>query len=240
VTSTATWTPALDPAPPRRRYPIVIAGAVALIVVAVWIVAFSPLLGVRTVTVTGTKTVTTAQVEAAAAMNSGTPLVRLDAGAVRKRVEAIPGIASASVSVSYPSTVRIRVSERVAVGYLGAAGGGSFTLVDRNGVQYEKVDTAPAGLPRFALPTGPASSVAQAAGQAVTVVAAALSPAVLAQLNQISADNPQSITLALRDGRTVVWGSDDRSRQKAALLPALLAQAGTHFDLSNLDLVVVR
>jgi cell division protein FtsQ len=240
VTSTATWTPALDPAPPRRRYPIVIAGAVALVLVAVWIVAFSPLLGARTVTVTGIKAVTSAQVKAAAAIKSGTPLVRLDTGAVRKRVEAVPGIASASVSVSYPSTVRIRVTERVAVGYLAAAGGGSFTLVDRSGAQYEKVDTAPAGLPRFALPTGATSAVAQATGQAVTVVAAALSSAVLSQLNQISADTPQAITLTLRDGRTIAWGSADRSRQKAALLPAVLAQPGTHFDVSNPDLVVVR
>jgi cell division protein FtsQ len=215
----------------------VVAGALALVFVAVWIVSFSPLLGVRTVTVTGTKAVTIAQVETAAAIKSGTPLVRLDTGAVRNRVESVPGIASASVSVSYPSTVRIRVSERVAVGYLAAADGATFTLVDRSGAQYENVGTAPAGLPRFALPTGP---TAQATGQAVTVVAAALSPAVLAQLNQISADTPQAITLALRDGRTIAWGSDERSDQKAALLPALLGQPGTHFDVSNPDVVVVR
>jgi cell division protein FtsQ len=235
VTTTATWKPTLDPVPARRRYPIVIAGAVAFVLIAVWVVAFSPLLGVRTVTVSGTKAVTTAQVETAAAITSGTPLVRLDTGAVRKRVESLPGVASASVSVSYPSTVHIGIVERVAVGYL--ATGGSFTLVDRSGAQYEKVDSAPPGLPRFALPTGRG---AQATGQAVTVVAAALSTSVLAQLNQISADTPQAITLTLRDGRTVAWGSDDRSRQKAALLPALLGQPGMHFDVSNPDVVVVR
>lgn len=240
MTSTATWTPSLDPAPPRRRYPIVIAGAVALVLIAVWIVAFSSVLGVRTVTVSGTKAVTVAQVETAAAIKSGTPLIRLDTGAVRKRVEAVAGVASASVSVSYPSTVHIRVSERVAVGYIAAPGGGAFTLVDRTGVQYENVDAAPTGLPRFALPAGSTSTAAEATGRAVTVVAAALSPAVRAQLNQISADTPQAITLTLRDGRTVAWGSADRSPQKAALLPALLGQPGTHFDVTNPDLVVAR
>jgi cell division protein FtsQ len=74
----------------------------------------------------------------------------------------------------------------------------------------------------------------------VADVAAALSTAVRAQLVQVSADSPQSITLVLRDGRTVLWGSSERNEQKAALLPALLTQPGQHFDVSNPDFVIAR
>jgi cell division protein FtsQ len=227
--------------PPRKlRY--VVAAAGVLVLVAVWVVAFSPLLGARTVSVVGTPTLTSAQVtqvRTAAAISRGTALIRLDTGAVRKRVEKLPDVASAAVTVSYPSTVRIKVTERVPVGYLAntGTGGSSFVLVDASGAQYREVAAAPAGLPRFALPS---DSGAAATGHAVSLVAAALSPAVLAQLAQISADTPQAITLVLRDGRTVAWGSADRNAQKAALLPALLTQPGTNIDVSNPDVAVVR
>jgi len=46
--------------------------------------------------------------------------------------------------------------------------------------------------------------------------------------------------LHLRDGRTVLWGSAERSADKAQVLPALLARAGTTFDVSNPDVVSVR
>jgi cell division protein FtsQ len=224
---------------PHRRLPLVVAGAAVFVLLAVWVLAFSPVLGVRTVTVTGTQSLTAGQVRTAAAIRPGSPLIRLDTAAIRERVEALPEVASATVAVTYPSTVRIRVLERVPVGYLAnvGAGGSSFVLVDGSGAQYTEVPAAPAGLPRFTLPAG---SGAQATGHAVALVAAALSKPDLAALAQISADTPQSISLILRDGRTVSWGSADRSQQKAALLPALLTQAGSHFDVSNPGLVVVR
>jgi cell division protein FtsQ len=104
-------------------------------------------------------------------------------------------------------------------------------------VQYGQLDSPPPGLPHFAVPTGTAAAPT---GQAVATVAAALSAPVLAQLAEISAANPQAITLVLRDGRTVLWGTAVRSQQKAALLPALLGQPGTHFDVSNPELAIVR
>ena len=241
MTTTASRPAAAGPvaARPLRRLPLVGAGAGVFVLIAVWVVAFSPLLGVRTVAVSGTRSLTVAQIRSAAAVSHGSPLIRLDTAAIRARVEALPEVASASVTVTYPSTVRIRVVERVPVGYLAnvGTGGSSFVLVDGSGAQYTEVTAAPAGLPRFALPSG---SGAQATGHAVAVVAAALSKPTLAALAQISADTPDSISLILRDGRTVSWGSAERSQQKAALLPALLTQAGSHFDVSNPGLVVVR
>jgi cell division protein FtsQ len=231
-----------DPSgPPRSSVPggnrllYLVGGSAAAILVVVWLIAFSPALGARTVTVTGAHTLTADQVRTAAAISNGAPLIRLDTAAVRRRIEALPDVAAASVSVAYPSTVRIRITERVPVGYLTAAGG--FALVDATGLQYRTVAVAPAGLPRFTLPTG-ASIVST--GRAVADVAAALSTAVRAQLVQVSADSPQSITLVLRDGRTVLWGSSERNEQKAALLPALLTQPGQHFDVSNPDFVIAR
>jgi cell division protein FtsQ len=214
-----------------------IAAAVALVcLLAAWLVAFSPVLGVRTVTVRGTHLLSADAVRAAAAVHRGSPLIRLDTAAVAHRVEHLPEVGAVSVRVSYPGTVVITVAERVAVGYLPATGG-RFVLVDRGGAQFRTVAARPAGLPLFDVPSG---SQAVGTGRAVADVAAALSPTIRHRLASIQALDPGSVTLVLTDGRVVRWGSDDRNADKARVLAALLTQPGTQFDISDPDLPVAR
>ncbi len=215
-----------------RRVALV-AGTAGVIAVLVWVVLFSSVLGVERVVVHGAHRVSATQIRSVADVPHGRPLLRLDTGAIARRVETLPGVATARVHVSYPSTVVITVTERVAVGYLLADG--TVILVDRSGRQFRTVPVAPAGLPRFDIPTA-----ATATGHAVATVAGALTAPVLRELSSISASDPSAITLHLRDGRTVQWGSADRSGDKAQVLPALLARPGTDFDVSNPDLVVAR
>lgn len=209
-----------------------IVGAVAVLV---WGVAFSPVLGAKRIVIRGVHVLTVAQVRQAAAIRHGIPLLRLDTGAVARRVEALREVASARVRISYPSTVEITVSERVAVGYLNGAG--AVVLVDKTGRPFRSTLTAPAALPRFDIPTG---SDPTAIGQAMATVAASLSPAIRAKLTSIAASSPGAIVLRLADGRTVQWGSADRSAEKAEVLPALLSRPGTLFDVSDPDVVVAR
>ena len=208
---------------------------VGVLVLGTWTVAFSSVLGAKRVIVHGTHLLSAAKVRAAAAVRYGAPLVRLNAHAVAGRVEALPDVAAAQVRVSYPSTVVITITERVAVGYLAA--GGSAILVDVSGTQFRTVRAAPKGLPRFEIPS---EAGAVATGRAVATVAAALTPALLTKLRVIKASDAASITLQLTDGRTVRWGSADRSADKARVLPALLARPGTRFDVSDPDVVVAR
>jgi cell division protein FtsQ len=185
--------------------------------------------------VEGVHLLSVARVRATADISHGAPLVRLDTGAVARRVESIPEVSSAHVSVSYPSTVVITVDERVAVGYLAA--GKSAILVDRTGAQFRTVSVAPHALPRFDLPVRPPGA---AAGRAVATVAGSLTASVRAKLASIKATDPLSITLQLADGRTVRWGSAERCADKARVLPALLSRPGTSFDVSDPDVVVAR
>lgn len=215
-----------------RRIALV-AGSLGVIAVLVWVAVFSSVLGAKRVVVHGEHLVSAARIRAVADVPHGRPLLRLDTGAIARRVETLPVVAAASVHVSYPSTVVITVTERVAVGYLVA--GGSVILVDKSGRQFRTVAVAPSALPRFDIPTG-----ATATGHAVATVAGALTAPVLRKLSSISANDPSAITLHLRDGRTVQWGSADRSTDKAQVLPALLSRPGTEFDISNPDLVVAR
>lgn len=212
-------------------------GTLVVVAAAVtWAVAFSPLLGVRTVDVQGSfRYLTSAQVEQAAAVTRGRPLIRLNTASIARRVERLPDVESATVRVSYPSTVVVAVTERVGVGYVQDDTG--VHLVDRTGLLFRSVATPPPTLPRFQLAAGPRT---QAAAAAAATTAAALPSSVLAKLATIQADDPNGISLLLRDQRVVRWGSADRSVQKARVLVALLAQPGTVFDVSNPDLVYTR
>lgn len=215
----------------HRKLMLAVAGIVVLVVFAVWLVAFSPAFGVRTVTVRGTHAVSAAQVEAAAQVRHGTPLVRVDAAAIARRVEdALPQVADAQVSTSFPSTVTITITERLPVGYVER--GSQFELVDSAGVQYKTVRTAPKRLPLFVLADG---AKARAAGAAVATVAAALPATIRAKVASIQALDPQAITLLLGDHRVITWGSADRSADKARVLVALLPHTDQQIDLTDPD-----
>ena len=212
----------------RRSFAVsaVLAGLVC--VFAVWLVAFSSVLGVKSVAVRGAHEVSVEQILTAAGIRHGAPLVRLDTAALARRIDAIAGVASATVGVSYPNTVVVTVVERVALGYLES--GSRFVLVDGTGAQFRSVGVRPVDLPLFAVPTGPN---ARATGRAVASVAAALPASLLAKLASIQALDPAAITLLLKDQRLVYWGSAEQNAAKASILPTLLRQPGTRFDVTD-------
>jgi cell division protein FtsQ len=219
------------PAPDRRRrLLIVIAAVVVAAVVGTWLVAFSPVFGVRTVEVRGTRLLTADQVRTAAGVKHGTPLVRVDTSAITGRVERLADVASAQVSTSFPSTVVITVEERVPVGYVLRSG--RFRLVDRTGTEYRAVDRRPSGLAKLVIPTGASE---HSTAVAVAQVAAALPAKVRRQVKSIQALDAHSITLVLTKDRVVRWGSADRTADKARLLPALLRHHPNQIDLTDPD-----
>lgn len=220
-----------DHRPDRRRTVVVVVAATVLVAVTVvWIVAFSSVLGVKTIEVRGAHVLTAAKIRAAADVGTGTPLVRVDTVAVARRVERLADVASARVSTSFPTTLVITVDERQPVGYVRR--GGADVLVDRTGDQFRTVTSAPQHLPRFVVPDG---TDARTTGGAVATVAAALDPALRAQVRSIEALDPNAITLVLSRGRVVAWGSSARSSEKARVLPVLLHRGADHVDVSNPD-----
>jgi cell division protein FtsQ len=227
--------------PRRRRLPrrVLVPAAIALLVaLAVWVVVFSPVLGVRTVAVRGARGSTAAQVIRAAGIARGTPLVRLDTGSIARRVEQIPAVRTAEVSTSFPSTVTITVVERRPVGWVRQAG--RDILIDTAGVRYRSLAERPAHLPLLVLP--PDSGAATT--RAVAAVAAALPAHLLPRIASVQAFDPQAITLVLRGERVVHWGSAAQSAAKARVLPVLLRQVavhgGTQIDVSDPNQPFVR
>jgi len=224
------------PAPHRPRRLLVLAIVLTVLAGAAgWVVGFTGVLGVRAVSVTGLKTLPTGQITDAAGLRQGEPLARVDVAAVADRVGRLPGVARVAVTRSWPSTVRIAVTERFGVAVVTVAG--RPWLVDATGVRFQQLSAVPAGLPRLAVrDAGPGDPATAAALAALT----ALTPPVRAALRVVTAQTPDSVTLTLSGGRTVLWGGAADSPAKATVLAALLGRSGTVYDVSTPSVVTVR
>jgi cell division protein FtsQ len=195
---------------------------------------FTPIMSARDIVVVGLGAVTQDEVTAAAAVPPGTPLLQVDTDAVAERVAAIRRVASARVQRQYPSTLRVTVIERLPVVVKDYPDGPH--LFDKDGVDFATAPP-PAGVPYLdADNPGPSDAPTKAALQVMT----ALRPEVAGQVGRIAAPSVAAITLTLTDGRVVVWGTTDRTEEKALKLGALLTQPGQTYDVSSPDLPTVK
>jgi cell division protein FtsQ len=191
-------------------------------------------MSVRETVVTGLSVLTEDEVGAAAAVPQGTPLLQVDTDAVAERVATLRRVASARVQREYPSTLRITVVERVPLVVKDFPDGPH--LYDKDGVDFV-TGPPPPGLAYLDTDTpGPKDPATKAALQVLT----SLPPEVAGQVSRIAAPSVAAITLTLIDGRTVVWGTNDRTEEKALKLAALLTQPGRTYDVSSPDLPTVK
>jgi cell division protein FtsQ len=198
------------------------------------ILYFTPVMSARSIVVNGIGAVTRDEVLDAAHVQPGTPLLQIDTDGVADRVAAIRRVASAHVQRDYPSALMITVVERIPVVVKDLPDGPH--LFDRDGVDFATAPPPPA-LPYIDVDNpGPADPATKAALAVLT----ALRPEVVAQVSRIAAPSVASITLTLADGRTVIWGTNDRTEEKAQKLAALLTRPGRTYDVSSPDLPTIR
>ncbi len=183
---------------------------------------FTPVMSARSIIVTGIGAVTRDEVLDAAAVRPGTPLLQIDTDQVADRVAAIRRVASARVQREYPSALRITVVERIPVVVKDFPDGPHLSTAtastSRPRRRRRRCPTSTSTIPG---PTDPPTKAALA-------VLTALRPEIAAQVGRIAAPSVASITLTLTDGRTVIWGTNDRTEEKAEKLAALLTQPGPH------------
>ncbi|MDT5091455.1 MAG: cell division protein FtsQ [Mycobacterium sp.] len=219
-----------------RGLRVLVWGLVAIVVtVGLGLVLyFTPLMSVRNFVVDGLRVLPQDEVVAAANVRTGTPLLQVDTNKVADRVAAIRRVASVRVQREYPSTLRVTVVERIAVAVKDFPDGSH--QFDRDGVDFA-TGPPPPGVPYLDVENpGPSDPPTKAALQ----VLVALHPDVTVQLARIAAPSLASITLTLKDGRVVVWGTTDRTEEKAETLAALLTRPGHTYDVSSPDLPTVK
>ncbi|MBM7411038.1 cell division septal protein FtsQ [Clavibacter michiganensis] len=217
----------------RRRAGLLGAlGAVVTLAIVVGIAVYSPLLALRTVEVEGADRVSPASIQAALADQVGTPLPLVDLDRVGEELRAFPLIRSYSTESRPPSTLVIRIVERTPVAVIQSGAG--FDLVDPAGITIERSTARPDGYPLIDLPSADFSSPRFQAAAAVLV---ALPADFLPQVDSIQANTTDDVMLTLRSGKKVLWGSGERSVDKAEVLQALVKARGDvgSYDVSAPD-----
>lgn len=195
---------------------------------------FTPIMSARSTVITGLAAITEDEIRGAAAVPAGTPLLQVDTDAVAERVASIRRVASARVQREYPSTLRITVEERIPLVVKDYPDGPH--LFDKDGVDFV-TGPPPPGLPYIDTETPGPNDPATKAGLEVLT---SLPPEVSGQVSRVEAPSVAAITLVLFDGRKVVWGTTDRTEEKALKLAALLTQPGQTYDVSSPDLPTVK
>jgi cell division protein FtsQ len=216
---------------------------VAIVGGAGWALLGNRVFVVRSVTVTGTHLLAPAQVIAAADVSLGTPLLSVDTGAVTRRVEAIGDVASATVTEDWPDHLAITVTERVPAVAVRMADG-EYDLVDPTGVVVRHTKAKPAALPLLVTSLPGSALRGNAEVTAAADVLAELQPWLARQVAEVTVAavpaGPPRVTLSLRDGKTVQWGSAGNAAQKNRELSVLLPGQARDVDVSAPGTAVTR
>jgi cell division protein FtsQ len=228
---------------PRRTLPARRTAVIALIVLTVlvaggtWAVYGSSWFRATRVTVSGNAVLTPRQIERAAGVPLGGPLVSVDTGAVRERLlKNLPRLGQVDVHRSWPHTIRVEVTERTPSAVLKS--GKKFIEVDPDGVRFATVGTAPRGVPLVRLTPDQSPSLrhfgTKTLLRAAIAVAADLPDSLRGQATAIRVRSYDGITVELSRGRSVMWGSAEQGARKAMVLAALLKAEphASHYDVS--------
>lgn len=223
----------------RRTWLVVVAATVAALAVFVVVAVVSPVMAVRDVRITGLERLDEGDVRAALADLEGRPLALVTADDVAQRLAGFVLVQSYATHAEPPSTLVVDIVERQAVGALPVGGG--FTVYDAAGVELWQAATAPSDVPRLELGGESPGSEPFAAAAAVSL---ALPGDFRVRVATVEARSTDDVTLAMRDGASVVWGSADDSPRKVEVLLALMAATAddppAQYDVSSPEAPVTR
>jgi len=187
------------------------------------VVSRSSLLRLRHLEVVGTSSLTRAQVVRLAALSSSTNVLWFDAGAVERRLESDPWVATATVSRRVPGTIRISVVERAPVATIRTEV--AFTLLAADGVALGTVAADPM-LPEIVVMTGSSlpegNAPAQAAARAIAGLDGGRRPAVVRAVVDAGA-----LSVDLEGGTRVEFGDTTGIEAKTAAARQILRWATT-------------
>ena len=211
-----------------RRALLAIAIVVPVVAALIWVVWFSPRLSVARVEVSVASTSEVAgplpeeEIRVIANVAPGTPLLRVPTGDIEARIAALPQVRSVTVSRAWPDAIVIDVLRRDPVALVAVASG--YDLVDEDGVVMRTVPSVVTGVP-----------LVRATGDGVVaaVTVAREVPAWLSErVDEIEASTRNNVTLRLRNGSTVMWGSAGDTAFKAEVLQTLLQVKAQRYDVS--------
>lgn len=225
----------------RRRHRYAVVAAVVAGLLGLFGLSRSPLVDLDGITVLGWENAGREEIVAASGLTGEEQLADIDTGVVARRVEAlVPWVAQATVSRSWPSTVRIAVVERRAVAQVQGSGGGWY-LLDMEGRLVSETTgprpelttvegTVPGARPGAFLNDRVAASMG---------VLAEMSPALASHMKGVRFVDGGELELLLRPWGSVAFGPIDQVPTKLLATEAVLARVDPTC-LAAIDVRVAR
>lgn len=223
----------------RRRVWAASLASVAVVVLTTVVLVLSPALALRDVQVEGSTTISEAEIQEALAGLYGEPLARISNDRVANALKSMRVIQAFETRIEPPGTLVIILNERQPLGAVSR--GGVFVVVDAAAVELWSQPEPPEELPIILVDADPTSP----GFEAVSRVLLALPPEISRSVEDVTASTLDDVRFTMRGtSHEVMWGSAERSREKARVLGAALSAAGVGqpqvIDVTTPDSVVVR
>ena len=202
----------------------------AIISTLLYIGWYSNLLIVKNIEVRGTQEIPVELVTETSQVSLNTQLLRVPTVSVVERLKTIPQVGNVEVRRGWPYTLVIDITERIPVAITDLAEG--RFLVDQSGFPYLP---APSGA-NFPLISGPDDLSRNSSILVWQSFPDWLKP----EIASTNADNPNSVWLAMTNGRKVLWGNTDNSTEKSAVLRVLRRMAASTYDVTTPEVPVVK
>ncbi len=226
----------------KRLRVLLVATSVFVVAGLSYLAVESPLLDLDKVRVRGTQHVTPAAIQAAAGVRLGAPLLRVDVGAVERRVESMPWVQHAHVARHLPGTLTITVTEFQPKTFVRASDG-AVALIAPNGRVVGRALHPPSGAVQIVGLRRTPQVGSLLSPPDVASVVQKMPPALASAVSVIDVGG-SNVTLHLGRGGEVRLGSFDALRAKGAAALAVLHSLGatpfTYVDVSSPASPVVR
>lgn len=213
----------------RRLLTLLISLAVLLGVVAT--LYFSPLLVVRTITVQDNDLLTDERAQELLAPLHGTPLAQVSQGDVESLLTDERAVDEVMVAAALPEGLEIMVIEHPPVAEVRV--GEEILFYSQQGELIRTFDESQRpDAEGYATPviSSEAALENESVFRSIVSVLGQLPEGARESLDSATAESRDSVQLELEDGRTVVWGNDERGAEKAAVLEAILGSPSGEFD----------
>ena len=221
-----------DVAQQRRRKRLLVAGGVAGVIlmgITAWGVLHLSVFRLHHLTVSGNSHESEAVIANTAGLSGSPALIDVSAGSIEHQLAQLPWVKTVSVSVQWPSTVKLRITERAPAASVDTASG--WLVVDGTGRVLARSRTQPSGL---AVVQAPATG-SPAVGQWFTggirhgfLVAGTLPKAFKSQVALVVVHPTGAITLHLVRPVIIEMGQATELTQKYEDIAAVIAGATLH------------
>lgn len=221
----------------RRGWLLILAGLLVLIGIVATL-HFSPLLTIRTVTVERNDLLSDERTQELLEPVYGQPLPQVGNRQIEELLSEEDVVDEVIVQGQLPDTLQVEILEHPPVAEVRQDG--EIRFFNEHGDVIRTFDEGESGEAEgYATPeiSSDAALDSESVFGAIVSVLGELPVPAREAMESATAESIDSVQLILDDGRTIVWGSEERSEEKAAVLEAILASEASEFtEVETIDI----